>query len=328
MSEITHAAVGIIQRDDGWVLLGQRPVGKPWSGYWEFPGGKVEEDEAPAHALVRELQEELGITATHFYPWIVRSYNYPAKYHADGSLDSAAKTVKLHFFVVVEWHGEPKSLEQQQLSWQNPAQLEVDPMLPANAPILAALNLPKFYAITNLQELGEEVFFKCLQQALNKGLKLIQVREKHLSAQDLYAFAIKLSGMAALYGAKVVINSDASLAKQLGAAGVHFTAAQLMNLTAKPENLLCGAACHNNAELEKAVALGLDYVTLSPISPTRSHPEAETLGWVKFSELLSDYPIPVYALGGMQMDDLDTARQHGAHGLAMQRAVWSANQAL
>ncbi|OYY83144.1 MAG: hypothetical protein B7Y34_01955 [Methylophilales bacterium 16-45-9] len=91
---------------------------------------------------------------------------------------------------------------------------------------------------------------------------------------------------------------------------------------------MCGAACHNNAELEKAVALGLDYVTLSPISQTRSHPEAETLGWVKFSELLSDYPIPVYALGGMQMDDLDTARQHGAHGLAMQRAVWSANQTL
>lgn len=325
MSAITHAAVGIIQRDDGWVLLGQRPVGKPWSGYWEFPGGKVEEDEAPAHALVRELDEELGITATHFYPWIVRTYNYPAKYNTDGSLDSAAKTVKLHFFVVVQWHGEPKGLEQQQLSWQNPAQLDVGPMLPANAPILAALNLSKIYAITNLQELGEEVFFERLQHALKNGLKLIQVREKQLSAHDLNAFAIKLAQTASVYGAKVVINSDASLAKQIGVAGVHFTATQLMHLAAKPEGLLCGAACHNYAELEKAAALGLDYVTLSPVNPTLSHPEAATLGWVKFSELLSDYPIPVYALGGMQMHDLDTARQHGAHGIALQRAAWSAN---
>lgn len=325
MDKITYAAVGIVQRHDGWVLLGQRPAGKPWSGYWEFPGGKVEAYETPAQALVRELQEELDITPNQFYPWLVRTYDYPAKFNADGTLNSEAKTVKLHFFVVTQWHDEPKSVEQQQLSWQNPAQLNVGPMLPANAPILAALSLPNIYGITNLQELGEVVFFKRLQQALDNGLKMIQVRENHLSEDDFKAFATTLIKMAAAHKAKVFINSNLSLAKALNTAGVHFTSAQLMNMARKPDGLLCGAACHNAAELEKAAKLGLDYVTLSPVSPTLSHPSADALGWAKFSELMSDYPIPVYALGGMQLFDLDTARRHGAHGIALQRAVWNAD---
>ena len=66
MLNITHAAVGVIRREDGLVLLGERPVGKPWAGYWEFPGGKVEVDETPIQALVRELQEELGIADVPF----------------------------------------------------------------------------------------------------------------------------------------------------------------------------------------------------------------------------------------------------------------------
>jgi 8-oxo-dGTP diphosphatase len=128
--------------------------------------------------------------------------------------------------------------------------------------------------------------------------------------------------IASAYDAKIFINSDLSLAKEINVAGVHFTSAQLIRLTAKPEGVLCGAACHNVAELQKAAQLELDYVTLSPVSPTLSHPDAETLGWAKFSAMLTDYPIPVYALGGMQMHDLEIAKQHGAHGIALQRGVW------
>jgi 8-oxo-dGTP diphosphatase len=132
---ITEAAVGVIKAPDGSVLLGQRPAGKPWSGYWEFPGGKIEAGEAPAHALARELQEELGITPTQYYPWITRTYDYEAKYNSQGQLESPAKTVKLHFFIITEWAGEPAGLEQQALSWQNPERVSVGPMLPAKAPI-------------------------------------------------------------------------------------------------------------------------------------------------------------------------------------------------
>jgi 8-oxo-dGTP diphosphatase len=322
LNKVTHAAVGIIQRADGWVLLGQRPPGKPWEGYWECPGGKVEDGETAEFALKRELREELGIEVLQCFPWITRTYDYPAKYHADGTLNSSAKTVELHFFIVAQWQDEPQSLEQQRLSWQHPSRLEVGPMLPANAPIMAALNLPRVYAITHLQEMGEARFFAALRQALDNGLQLIQVRENHLPANSLHDFAAKVVEMAAPYRAQVLINSDVFLAKSLQVAGVHFTSAQLMCLDAKPEGLLCGAACHNPLELMQAAQLRLDYVTLSPVKPTQSHPNAKTLGWDQFSGWLKNYPIPVYALGGMQPEDLLAARTHGAHGIALQRAIW------
>jgi 8-oxo-dGTP diphosphatase len=324
-SVVTEAAVGVIQRDNGLVLLGQRPVGKPWAGYWEFPGGKIEAGETPAHALVRELQEELGITPTLYYPWITRSYDYEAKYNAEGALESPAKTVKLHFFIVVEWDGEPLGLEQQTLSWQNPEKNTVGPMLPANAPILAGLGLAPVYAISNLGELGEELFFERLSAALEGGLMMIQIREKQLSEQALKLFAERVIEVAGPYEAKVFINSDLSLAQTLNASGVHFSSRQLMTLQSKPQGLLCGASCHNEVELRQAASLGLDYVMLSPVQPTLSHQGAPTLGWNRFAEMIKGYSLPVFALGGMQSNDLAMARTKGAHGIALQRAIWAAN---
>ena len=319
---ITEAAVGIIQRDNGMVLLGERPTGKPWSGYWEFPGGKVEVNETPAQALVRELQEELGITARQFYPWITRTYDYEAKYDLAGKLESPAKTVKLYFFIVTNWDGEPLGLERQTISWQNPEKITVGPMLPANAPILMGLGLSPIYAITNLSELGEDVFFEQLKRALDRGLMMIQVREKQLPPDLLKMFAEQVIELAAPYEAKVFINADLNLALELNAAGVHFSSQQLMHLQTKPVGLFSGASCHNQEELARAVNLGLDYVMLSPVQPTLSHEGATPLGWTRFLDLTADCSLPVYALGGMQVDDLHTARLHGAHGIAMQRGIW------
>lgn len=310
MTERVEAAVAVILRADGKVLLGQRPEGKSWAGWWEFPGGKVEDGETAALALRREVHEELGIDATEFSPWITREFSYPERH------------VRLNFFTVRAWAGEPHGKENQQLSWQDPAAVTVGPLLPANAPVLDALCLPPVIGITHLAEMGENAFFAALSQALQNGLRLVQVREKSLPTDALTAFARRVVAEAHAIGARVVVNGTADMARQAGADGVHFTAAALMGLTEKPEGLLCGASCHTAEELARAERLGLDYVLLAPVLPTLSHPNTPMLGWDGFAELARGRSLPVYALGGLEDDDLALAWQHGAHGIAMLRGVW------
>jgi len=103
---MVEVAAAVMQRPDGAFLLAQRPAGKVYEGYWEFPGGKVEAGEQPSAALARELREELGVDVETAYPWITRVYTYP---HA---------TVRLNFFRVTRWRGEPHPREEQAIAWQ------------------------------------------------------------------------------------------------------------------------------------------------------------------------------------------------------------------
>ncbi len=305
-----EVVAAVIERPDGSFLLAQRPAGKVYAGYWEFPGGKVEPGEALAAALARELHEELGIDVERAYPWIVQVYAYP---HA---------RVRLNFFRVRAWHGEPQGREAQQLAWQHVSALEVAPLLPANAPVLRALQLPFEYAITHAGEIGTEAQLRLLEERLAQGLKLIQVREKSMRASDSERFASAVIAKARAYGARVLINSDIELARRLDADGVHLASAQLARLERKPALPWCAASCHNAAELARAAQLGVDFAVLGPVQATPTHPDTQALGWEAFGALAQGAILPVYALGGMQPGDLDAAWRRGAHGIAMVRGSW------
>lgn len=123
-------AVGILIRSDGDILLAQRPDGKPYAGYWEFPGGKVEPGEAILAALKREFVEELGLLIRSAEPWCCVEHVYP---HAH---------VRLHFYFSRDWDGAPQSLEGQALAWQG--SVSVTPLLPATIPLLDALDSVRF----------------------------------------------------------------------------------------------------------------------------------------------------------------------------------------
>ncbi len=305
-------AAALIQKPDGEFLLAQRPAGKVYAGYWEFPGGKVHAGESVAAALARELEEELGLVIEESHPWLTQVFTYP---HA---------TVKLHFRRVTRWRGDPHGREAQQFAWQLPERLTLAPMLPANTFVLRALALSPMYAITNAAELGFAPMLSKLEAALRQGLKLVQVREKELSPDHLEHFAKAALALARHHGAKLLINRELALAEALGADGVHLTAAQLRTCAARPPLPWCGASCHDAEELARAIELGVDFAVLGPVQKTVSHPNANPLGWVEFGRLLEDCPIPVYAIGGMRAVDLATAWRHGAHGVASQRAVWRA----
>ena len=316
-SGIVDVAAAVIFHVDGSFLLAQRPAGKIYEGYWEFPGGKIEANETPLHALHRELGEELGITPVTAYPWLARIFTYP---HA---------TVRLHFFRVTEWQGELHGHEGQQFAWQPPAlslkakqQISVSPVLPANAPILRALELPYLYAISNAAELGVEEFIRRLERALQNGLRLLQVREKDLPRDEIRALSLRVLELAHTHGARVLISGDAELARETGADGVHLSSVQLAACNVRPDVPWCGASCHDVGELRRAEALGCDFALLSPVLPTPSHPGAPHLGWENFATIAAGSSIPVYALGGLAHDDMQAAWQHGAHGISLLRQAW------
>ncbi len=305
-----EVVAAVIERPDGSFLLAQRPAGKVYAGYWEFPGGKVEPGEPLAAALARELHEELGIDVERAYPWIVQIYAY------------AHAKVRLNFFRVRAWHGEPHGKEQQQLAWQHVSALDVAPLSGANAPVLRAPQFSFEYAITHAGEIGAAEQLSRLDERLAQGLRLIQVREKGMQAPALERFAAAVIALARPHGAQVLINSDVDLALRLGADGVHFAAAQLARLERRPALRWCAASCHSAAELARAVRLGVDFAVLGPVQATPSHPGSMPLGWEGFAALARGASLPVFALGGMGPGDLEIAWRCGAQGIAMVRGSW------
>ncbi|AXE28993.1 Nudix family hydrolase [Chromobacterium phragmitis] len=306
--KIIDVVAGALMRPDGSFMLGSRPEGKPYAGYWEFPGGKVEAGETPLEALKREFHEEMGIVVTAATPWLTKVHHYE---HA---------SVHLRFFRIWDWQGEPQPREGQDFAWQRPGQLTVEPMLPANGPILKSLRLPSHYAITCAEEIGVEAQ---LARLTEREWGMVQVRERGMGRAELADFVARAAAIVRPRGGRLVVNADPAWLEGWPVDGVHLNGARLAALEARPDFEWVGASVHNAHELARAGQLGLDYALLSPVAPTATHPGAALLGWDGFAGCLKDgVPLPVYALGGLKADDLDVARRHGAHGVALMRGAW------
>jgi 8-oxo-dGTP diphosphatase len=303
-------AVGVLIRGNGRFLLASRPAGKPYAGYWEFPGGKLEPGESVTQALARELREELGIAIEDPRPWVVREFDYPHAY------------VRLHFCRVRRWRGEPQPHEGQALRFCALDDLPDGPLLPATVPVLRWLGLPPFYALTHIAVLGIGPFLQALERQLAAGLRLVQFREPMLAAIEAQrAFeAVRLRVRES--GARLLVSSRHAPAWWNAADGVHLTARDLAALQTRPEVPWVAASAHDAAELAHATALGADLAVLGPVAATASHPGARALGWERFAALAAHAGVPVYALGGLGADDLDTALAAGAQGIAAQRSLW------
>lgn len=314
MSEnIIDVAVGLLIRPDGKLLLGQRPEGKPWSGWWELPGGKLEPGETVLQALGRELQEELGIAITQAYPWVTYVHAYPQT------------TVRLAFCHVTGWEGEPQGLENQALEWVEPNQASrVGELLPATLPPLRWLQLPTRYGISSIgAPSGLVDFLLRLDKALAAGLKLVQFREPNWpegpEAASLQSALQEVLSRCHAAGARVVINSVHPESWWGQADGVHLRAIDAKQRSVRPDlpsGALVGVSTHTHADIVQARHLNADFAVLGPVLATPTHPGHKGLGWEGFSKEIRDAGLPVFALGGQSEATRDVARQHGAHGIA------------
>ena len=197
---LVNVAVAVIQSEDGYVLMAERPYGKESSGSWEFPGGKFELGESAEQALAREIYEELGIKPKMAYPWISYKFAYPNK------------RVKLHVFRIFNWEGTPSGREGQRISWENSDAIMASPLLPANNHILEMIKLPLLYIITNTSQSGMVKFMEALVKLFEQGVRLIQVCTRHMNPEQLTQITRPIVKLAHHYGAKVLISGSESVA--------------------------------------------------------------------------------------------------------------------
>jgi 8-oxo-dGTP diphosphatase len=302
-----EVAAGVLADARGRVLLMQRKPGTHLAGTWEFPGGKLEPGEGTGQALVRELREELGIEARAFEPLISLPWRYPEK------------AIRLHALRIVDWRGEPHAREGHLLRRVSLDEIDVAGMPAADRPIVTALRLPALYAISTAATDGQAGWLR--QIGLDARLPLMQLRLPGIDRAGVRRLLLVALDQAAIPRDRLLVNGDIELARECGI-GVHLRAAQLRDLTQRPlpDAQWVGASCHAASELERAVAIGADFATLSPVLPTASHPETPPLGWDRFAELVHEARLPVYALGGVGPGELDRARAAGAQGIAGIRA--------
>ena len=333
-----HVMAAVIRRADRSILIAKRPDSVHQGGLWEFPGGKLEEGEPRLDGLARELQEELGIQITNARPLIDIRHDYPDK------------SIRLDVWSVSAFSGEAHGAEGQQVRWVAPQDLGQYAFPAANKPIVLAASLPQRYLITP-DNFDADELIAGLEVASELGVRMVQLRQTELSKADYVSLAATLM---AKIGESFMWILKGEHPPSSGA-GWHVTSAQLRKLHAVgwckgktfatgPSLLqsadqleqrsdceetwdgLLAVSCHNAEELQMANDIGADFVTLSPVLPTLSHPGATHLGWDRAAELVAMANMPVYLLGGLNSDDLERAQEIGAQGIAGISGLWPAGK--
>lgn len=311
-----HVAAAVIRRGSQ-ILLSKRKKHVHQGDLWEFPGGKVETGESLEQSLVRELQEELGITPTRYEPLIQILHDY------------GDKSVFLDVWTVHDFSGNPEGKEGQLVEWVEESQLHLRAFPAANNPIVKAAQLPDRYAITpDVSFDNRESFLRDIESAIqSQHLELIQFRAPSLDVSDFVAIARELVPLSRRLGCCCLLNHAPDVLQQVDADGLHLNSQRLRALSsseraALSEDYLLAASCHSEEELLLAMDKKIDFATLSPVLKTASHPDADPMGWNRLSKAVLNAKLPVFALGGLSTKDLGEAKYSGAQGIASIRAFF------
>jgi len=298
-------AVAVIQNKAKQILISQRADHVHQAGLWEFPGGKLEAGENTPQALTRELYEELGISVISAEPFLQIKHQYDEL------------VVFLDVYWVDDFKGEAQGMEGQPIQWIDQAELVKFCFPAANKRIIDTLLLPDCYPIVD-ECLGDaEVMLAQLEHLIESGYQMIQLRAKSFPADEFKALVTKALVFCEGSDVRLFVNTSVQNAIELNLQAVHLSAVEFADGQALlPEGLDVAVSCHNQDELQKAVEGGALFAVLSPVCLTKTHPGAQPLGWDGFSKMVLNTALPIYALGGLGLNDLPTALLNGAQGVA------------
>jgi len=266
-----EVVVGVMRNDNNEIFITRRQIDQFMSGYWELPGGKVENKESHSIAIMRELYEETGVTVKNHHLIQTIEHQYPQK------------TINLSVFSIEKYDGAPLGNEGQEFCWCGIDKLKDYKLLPTMWKIIHRICLPKSYWKSTLNNTYIEKIFTLCQ--LNQ--------------------------------AKLILNTPNKSFKE-ACDGWHLTSNELMKIKERPfdEKKLFGASVHNLNEAKHAEDISADYISLSPINETLSHPNTEVLGWDNASDIINQCKTPIFLLGGMNKKLMDRALSIGAQGIA------------
>ncbi len=309
-----HVAVAVIKNTNGDVLIARRSAQQHQGGLWEFPGGKVEMGETVFTALQREIREEVALEILAAQPLLKIPFTYPDK------------KVLLDVWQVSNFSGTARPAEGQPIQWVPVSTLVNYDFPAANRAIVAALRLPERVLITGDFSSPEDCVQRVQRALADHAIDGVMLRAHALDSLQFARCAAALKSLCAAAGATLLLNAPVDSAALDNGDGVHLTAQRLLQCSERPTlpvNVLLGASCHHRAELEHAVAIGADYVTLSPVLATRSHPNEPVLGWSEFAALVAACPLPVLALGGLDGSHLPRVKALGGYGIAAISTWWN-----
>ncbi|MYL26647.1 Nudix family hydrolase [Halomonas sp. 22501_18_FS] len=303
-----HVAVAAVSRHEGGreqVLVAQRHAHQHQGGLLEFPGGKVEPGESAEAALVRELDEEVGLRVPESGLGFELSLTH----------DYGDRRVQLDLYRATGFSGEPQGREDQPLMWLDVATLDPGDFPAANRRMIQVLALPARTLVTGAGVTADELADRLRGWAGSQCL----LRCPELDDAAYQGLASACVPVARNAGCALVLHgAPERLAAVPDANGLHLPWREARALMERPISSAyrLGVSCHDRASLEHAQRLGADYAFLSPVRPTASHPERSPLGWDGFEALVAELDLPVYALGGVGGDDVVESRRHGGCGVA------------
>jgi 8-oxo-dGTP diphosphatase len=307
-----EVAAGVVRNSQGQILVGQRIVDDMYLGKWEFPGGKIEIGETVEEALRRELYEELGIEVGETEPLISLKHDYPDR------------KVQLNVLEVLSYRGRAHGREGQAIRWVDVSMLDKLDFLAANGPIMNAVRLPGIIYRTDISVLGSDGSIREAEGLAGRpepSAMLVNpgtpgaVYSPTVVRETLVGISNVLAGSpVSLY-----VVGDPKLVHDIDISGFHFdhdfpAATRTLN---HPGNPLIGATCSSLEDIVLATDAGSDYVFLDPTQICDSRPDRGELDWEAFSKIVEAAGVPVYAVGGLKLDDRAVARRMGGQGVVV-----------
>ena len=305
--ETIDVVAAVLRDDAGRVLVSRRPAGGHLAGLWEFPGGKIEPGETPENALVRELEEELGIETGPSRPLVAVRHENPEK------------VIRLRLFEVHSFAGRAHGAEGQEIRWVGIEGLAALDMPPADRPLIRLLALDGYYAVSPSPAEFDSIdrFVEAWRGCLECGFRLLRLRPDRGERVDS-ALVERIDGLTREFNARWIASGDLGQCFGWPADGIHLDTRQLMTLDKRPlpRDKLVIASCYDLEEMHIAESLDVDLVTLAPVESGAGHAEASPLGWDDFERIVRRAPLPVMATGGIRPEDWRRARALGAFGVA------------